>query len=64
MMKLNKTMLTITLVLSIPTMISSFMGMNVEFPFDTTRIGFYGIIILSVLVTIIITYFLKKKDLL
>lgn len=59
-----KWLTSITLVLSIPTMISSFMGMNVEFPFDTTRIGFYGIIILSVLVTIIITYFLKKKDLL
>lgn len=59
-----KWLTAITLVISIPTMIASFMGMNVDFPFDTSTIGFYGIILISVIITIIITYILKKKDLL
>lgn len=59
-----KWLTSITLVISIPTMIASFMGMNVDFPFDTSTLGFYGIILISVIVTIIITFILKKKDLL
>lgn len=59
-----KWLTSITLVISIPTMLASFMGMNVDFPFDTSVIGFYGIILLSIILTIVITIFLKKKDLL
>lgn len=59
-----KWLTAITLVISIPTMIASFMGMNVDFPFDTSTVGFYGVILISIIVTLIITFFLKKKDLL
>lgn len=59
-----KWLTSITLIISIPTMISSFLGMNVDFPFNTSTIGFYGIIAISIIVTLIITCILRKKDLL
>ena len=59
-----KWLTSITLVISIPTMIASFMGMNVDFPFNTSTVGFYGVILISIIVTLIITIILKKKDLL
>lgn len=59
-----KWLTAITLVISIPTMIASFLGMNVQFPFDTSTVGFYWVIICSIIVTLIITFILKKKDLL
>ncbi len=59
-----KFLTSLTLVISLPTMISSFMGMNVVFPFRTDNIGFYIIIFISVVVTFIATYILKKKDML
>ena len=45
-------------------MFTSFLGMNVEFPFNTGTIGFYGVISISLIVTVIITFILKKRDLL
>ena len=59
-----KWLTSITLVISVPTMIASFLGMNVDFPFNTSTIGFYGVIIISILVTVVITFILRKKDLL
>lgn len=59
-----KWLTSITLVISVPTMIASFLGMNVDFPFNTSTIGFYGIIIISILVTVVITFILRKRDLL
>ena len=43
---------------------TSFLGMNVDFPFNTSTIGFYGVIIFSILVTVVITFILRKRDLL
>ena len=59
-----KWLTSITLVISVPTMIASFLGMNVDFPFNTSTIGFYGVIIISILVTVVITFILRKRDLL
>lgn len=59
-----KWLTSITLVISIPTMIASFMGMNVDFPFNTGKIGFYSVICGSIAITSLIAYMLKKKDLL
>ncbi len=60
-----KLLASVTIIISIPTMISSFMGMNVTFPFpiDTTM-TFHVIMILAVVSTIVITLIFKKKDML
>ncbi len=55
----------ITIVLSIPTMISSFLGMNI--PLGTIMndsFAFIKIIILSTIVSLILAFVLKKKDML
>ena len=59
-----KILTSITIIISLPTMVSSFLGMNVEFPFDTGKIGFYTVIGISLVITILATLFLKKKDML
>lgn len=59
-----KVLTSLTLIISLPTMVSSFMGMNVEFPFNTDIVGFFEIIAISIVVTIVATYWLKKKNML
>ena len=59
-----KVLTSITVIISIPTLISSFLGMNVEFPFNTSIIGFYEVVVISVLVTAIVTIILKKRNML
>ena len=59
-----KVLTSLTLIISLPTMVSSFMGMNVDFPFATNIAGFFTIIAISVIVTIVATYWLKKKNML
>lgn len=59
-----KVLTSLTLIISLPTMVSSFMGMNVEFPFNTDIVGFFEIIAISIIVTIVATYWLKKKNML
>lgn len=55
-----KVLTTITIILSIPTIIGSYWGMNVNVPFAGNNFGFYIIIGISLLVTII-TYLVFKK---
>ncbi len=59
-----KILTSITLIISLPTLITSFMGMNVDFPFSTGLPGFIGVILLSVIITFTVTFFLRKKDML
>lgn len=59
-----KFLTSITIVLAIPTMISSFWGMNVELPFQMSKFGFPIMLIISILLTLIVTWWLKKKDML
>ena len=59
-----KFLTSITLIISIPTLIASVLGMNVTFPFSTNVYGFYGTVAFTILVTIIVTIWLKRKDLL
>lgn len=55
----------ITIVLSIPTMISSFMGMNVPLgSLSENPLAFIIILCISILISIIIALILKKKDML
>lgn len=59
-----KFLTSITIVLAIPTMISSFWGMNVGLPFQNNKYGFLIMIIISGLLTLFVTWWLKKKDML
>ncbi len=56
-----KFLAAITIILSIPTMLASFWGMNVPVPFAQNPYGFLFIVILSVILTILATIFFKKK---
>lgn len=58
-----KFLTSITILISIPTLVSSILGMNVTFPFATNVIGFWVVIFISILATVITWVYLKKKDL-
>lgn len=59
-----KFLTSITLIISIPTLIASILGMNVEFPFNTGEIGFYSVMGITTIVTIIVAILLNRKDML
>lgn len=57
-----KILTSITIIISLPTMISGIMGMNVEFPFNTGIPGFWGVMGVAAIVTLLATIWLKRKD--
>ena len=57
-----KTLTSITIVLAVPTMISSFWGMNVPVPFQYNKFGFLIMILLAIVITLVVTWWLKKRD--
>ena len=59
-----KFLTSITIVLAVPTMISSFWGMNVGLPFQNDPRGFVIMITISVILTLLVTWWLKRKDML
>ena len=59
-----KFLTSITIILAVPTMISSFWGMNVGLPFEKSPIGFWVMILIAVVMTLGVTWWLKKKDML
>lgn len=59
-----KFLTSVTIVLSLPTMIASFWGMNVELPFSHSPYGFLVILVISVLIATITSWWLKKRDML
>ena len=59
-----KFLTSITIVLAIPTMISSFWGMNVKLPFEDSPIGFIIMVFIAVVLTLVVTWWLKRKDML
>ena len=59
-----KLLASITLIISIPTFIASLFGMNVQFPLPGGLNGFYTILGIMAVTTIIVTVWLKRKDLL
>ena len=61
-----KFLTTVTIVLSIPTMIASFYGMNVKssgMPFADNSWGFLIVIGISLVISLIIVFIFRKKDL-
>ena len=57
-----KLLASVTIVMSIPTMIASFFGMNVDMPFNTSG-AFWPIVGASLLASFVVGYILYKKDL-
>lgn len=62
--RVMKFLTSITIILAVPTMISSFWGMNVELPFQHNSIGFVIMIFIAVISTLLVTWWLNKKDML
>ena len=60
--RVMKTLTSITIVLAVPTMISSFWGMNVPVPFQYNKFGFLIMITLAIVITLLVTWWLKKRD--
>lgn len=58
-----KTLTSITIILSIPTMIFSFYGMNVDLPFQGAHSAYWGIIGLSIAIIAIISLTMVRKKL-
>lgn len=59
-----KFLTSITIVISIPTLIASFWGMNVRVPMQDNPFGFTIIAVVSVMIAIIAMLWLKKRDML
>lgn len=59
-----KFLTSITIVLAVPTMVSSFWGMNVNLPFQNHANGFVIMLLISIILTILVTWWLKRKDML
>lgn len=62
--RVMKFLTSITIILSIPTMIASFWGMNVPVPMQDNPYGFVILIGFSVIISIIATVWLNKRDML
>lgn len=59
-----KFLATVTIVLSIPTMIASFFGMNFDnIPLGHASYGFFTIIILTLAISGIVALFFRRKNL-
>ena len=57
-----KFLTSITLVIAVPTMISSFWGMNVNLPLSSSNLGFGIIVAVAIVLTLLVSWWLKKKD--
>ena len=56
-----KFLASITIIMSIPTMIGSFWGMNVPMPFGQNSLGFLFVILISIFATCIVAVFFSRK---
>jgi magnesium transporter len=56
-----KRLTSITILISLPTLIASFFGMNVDIPYSHGHYGFYFPIVLSILVSVIMSFYFNKK---
>ncbi len=59
-----KFLTSVTIILAVPTMIASFWGMNVQLPFQNSPIGFIIMLIIAIFITLVVTWWLNRKDML
>lgn len=57
-----KILTSITIVMSVPTIIGSFFGMNVMVPFGGFRFGFLTVVLITGAITGVVAYILAKKN--
>jgi magnesium transporter len=57
-----KFLASITIVVSLPTMIASFYGMNVKLPFENHPLAFLGTAALAIVVTTIVGIIFWRRD--
>ena len=57
-----KFLTSLTILISVPTLIASIWGMNVELPFEKTPYGFVILLLISLLVAVGAYVWLKRKD--
>ena len=62
--RVMKYLTSITIILAIPTMVASYWGMNVPVPLQENPWGFPIILAFSIIIAIIATIWLNKKDML
>lgn len=63
--KVMKFLAGFTIVISVPTMVASFMGMNVPLGFfEDSTFAFLTLVIVSLILALLVAYILKKKDML
>ena len=59
-----KVLTSITIVLSVPTIVGSFFGMNLAIPLQENQYGFYIVIAISLVVSLLLLLIFKKKNML
>ena len=62
--RVMKFLTSITIVLAVPTMVSSFWGMNVALPFEKSPFGFLIMIVIATALTLFVTWWLRRKNML
>jgi len=53
----------ITIILMVPTLVASLYGMNVDLPFKDSKFAFYFIVIFSLLISLALAWFFRRKRL-
>ncbi len=52
----------ITIILMVPTLVSSFFGMNVKIPFESIPGAFYTVLLISGLASLLLVWFFRRKN--
>ena len=53
----------ITIILMVPTLVSSFFGMNVKIPFEDIRGAFYIVLIIAASISLLLAWFFRRRNL-
>lgn len=59
-----KRLTSITIILMVPTLVASFYGMNMPLPFENNSAAFWGALIVSAILALLVVYWMRKKRLL
>ncbi len=62
MNSIMKLLTALTIVVSMPTIVSSFFGMNVPIPYEEHPLAFVGILVASIILTFFTAYIFVKRD--
>jgi len=57
-----KRLTSITIILSLPALVTSIYGMNVDIPYSHSHYAFYVVMLLSIGISIIISWYFMKRN--